>query len=335
MRHRTSTGGVLLAAAAALAASACGGEPDRGREGRRALPGDSAGLEAVTPARYVTDVTFAPFRPDARRLHFRFRHTTGADRLERRYGAWRLGADRWRPLLSVHDTMPVPRAGWRVLPADGLRVVAGRGGGLAALVRRDSSGPVRLDLGRTLARWESPTGQTERFRRAALVSGAGRVPGLAVERRSAVARDAAPRRGLYGFLLVADSTGEGLVILRHGGTPAGRRPPEVDTTAVAHAWTSDGPQTWTDVRLASARDTAGAPAGGLSSPGGWRVEIPAGGIRGRLTPGPVRELPGSGEGRDAASAGRRPVRLYGLSGTLTVHGETRRVRGVGVEAGEP
>lgn len=339
----TSRRAWTVVAAAALAAVACEGGPDGAPDTRRALPEEGRGVQAVTPARYVTDVTFVPFSAGARRLHYSFRHLATSDRLTRDYGGWSLDGEAWRPLLLVRDTVPVPRAGWRVLPAAGLRVVAARGGALSALARQDSSGRVRLELGRTLAQWESPTGQTERFRLAALVSGDERRRGIAVERRAALALEAPSPRGLYGFLLVADSTGEGLVILRHGGTPPGRRPPEVDTTAVAYGWTAGGEQDWSDVRLETAgRADAQGDEAVPPPPEGWEIDIPAAGIRGRLTPGPLQQIrdavgtrpdaePGASGGGDAG----RSVRFYGLSGTLRVHGETRPVRGIGVEAGKP
>lgn len=328
-------------AAAALAAGACGDDPGETGEAARTLPEDGGGVRSVTPARYVTDVTFVPFSADGRPLHYRFRNRTASERLERDYGGWALEADGWRPLLAVRDSLPVPRAGWRVLPADGLRVLASRGGGLGGLRVRDGSGEVRLELGRTLARWESPTGQTERFRLATAGTGDDARGGLAVERRSARTLEMPPPRGLYGFLLVADSTGEGLVILRHGGTPPGQRPPEVDTTAVAYGWTDQGERSWSEVRLAPT--DGGSDGGAGSPPTAWEVAVPAGGVRGRLAPGSLRELvdapadPGD-DGGGEARAGRdrrRPVRLYALTGTLSVHGVERPVRGVGVEAGEP
>lgn len=329
---RTLVGAAL--AAAAVAVAACGNGPEETGEAARTLPDDAEGVRAVTPARYVTDVTFVPFSADGRPLHYRFRNETASERIERDYGAWTLEADGWRPLLAVRDTLPVPRAGWRVLPADDLRVLASRGGGLGGLTVRDEPGGIHLELGRTLARWESPTGQTERFRLAAAGPDGEVREGLAVERRSARTLERPPSRGLYGFLLVADSTGQGLVILRHGGTPAGQRPPDVDTTAVAYGWTDEGERSWSEVRLQTV--DGGSDAGATSPPGGWEVAVPAGGVRSRLAPGDLREL---ADVRAAAGGdddgGRRSVRLYALSGTLSVHGVERPVRGVGVEAGEP
>lgn len=329
-----STPGIAAIAAAALAAAACGDAPEGTDRAERALPEDGADVRAVTPARYVTDVTFAPFSADGRPQHYRFRNETASERLERDYGGWALEADGWRTLLAVRDSLPVPRAGWRVLPADDLRVLASRAGGLDGLRVGGDTGGVRLDLGRTLARWESPTGQTERFRLAAAGRGDDVRGGLAVERRSARTLETPPPRGLYGFLLVADSTGQGLVVLRHGGTAPGRRPPDVDTTAVAYGWTEDGQRSWTEVRLEPVDGGSGDGAG--SPPTAWEVAVPAGGIRGRLAPGALRELADApADERAAADDGRRRVRLYALSGTLSVHGVERPVRGVGVEAGEP
>lgn len=330
-------------AGTAVAGLACGDAREGPDGADRPLRRRDPASGPVTPARYGTDLTFVAFAPDGPRLHYRFRHVTSSDGLERDYGGWRLGeTGTWTRFLGVRDTLPVPRARWRVLPAPGLRVVAGPDGGLRTLAGSgDTTGPARLELGRTLARWESPTGQGERFRRSELVSDGRRVRGLAVERHTALATEASAPRGLDGFLLVADSTGRGMVILRHGGTPPGQTPPAVDTTAVAHGWTADGQRSWREVTLEREDGSDGDDARRRSPPqGGWRVSIPAAGIRGRLTPGRVETSAGSTARRAAGDDGGLPpdlrdVRLYGLSGTLTVRGEARSVHGLGVEAGQP
>lgn len=338
MRTTGSRRTVALAIAAAVTASTgCGDAPERSGAGADALTEDAPRVQAVTPARYVTDVTFVPFRTDGPSLHLRFGNVTTSDRLERSYAGWRLEGDGWRPVLALRDTLPAPRAGWRVLPARELRVIASEDGGLDGLVLRDSATPTDLELGRTLARWEGPTGQGEQFRTATVTAGDARHDGLVVERLSAVPREAPARRGLYGFLLVTDSTGRGIAVLRQGGTPPGRRPPSVDTSAVAYGWTEDGERSWSEVRLEALGEEDDSRAGG-SPPRAWRIAVPAGGIRGRLEPRPPRDLAGSGDEAVASvgtDASGRPVRLYALSGTLSVHGEERPVRGVGVEAGQP
>lgn len=351
--------GLTAAVAGLLLGVACGGEPSPDTDGE-VLRGPDATRRSVTPARYLTDVTFVPFDTAAAAVHYRFRHFTSAEALERVYRAWRLQGDGWRPFLRVRDTLPVPRAGWRVLPAAGLGVVVGDGGELEILVRRDSAGGERLEMGRTLAEWSSPTGQRERLREALLRSGGSRLAGLAVERRRAQGRDVPPSRGLYGFLLLTDSAGDGMVIRRHGGTPPGREPPAVDTTAVAHGWMDGVSRSWPRVRLA--RDGGrGAPRDASPPAAGWTLEVPGAGIRGRLRPGAGMSLPalpapdgegGARAGRAATSASggdpgaavpdsarapglRDAVRVYAVSGTLRVLDRVRPLRGVGVETGRP
>lgn len=335
--RRTGRGGIaaLAIAAATAVAAACGDAPERRNAGAEALPEDASGVKAVTPARYVTDVTFVPFAADAPSLHLRFGNVTGSDRLERSYAGWRLEGGAWRPALTLRDTLPAPRAGWRVLPAGGLRVIASDEGGLDGLVLRDSADETGLELGPTLARWQGPTGQAEQFRAATVTVGGARHDGLAVERRSAVPLEAPSRRGLDGFLLATDSAGRGIAVLRQGGTPPGQRPPAVDTSAVAYGWTEDGERSWSEVRLEALGRGGDAPTEG-SPPAAWWIAIPGGGIRGRLAPRLRRDLADLvGDALDVETdASGRPVRLYALSGTLSVHGEDRSVRGVGVEAGE-
>jgi hypothetical protein len=346
---RHAIAGPALALAGVLIASACGGESSPGAD-REVLRGPDPSRRAVTPARFVSDVTFVPFDAPAGGLHVRFRHLTSAETLVRDYGAWRLEDDAWRTILRIRDTLPVPRAGWRVLPGPGLGVVVGEGGELDALIRKDSADGFRLELGEAPAEWSSPTGQRERLRRAVLIAGGSRRTGLAVVRRQAQERDVPRSRGLYGFLLVADSGGGGLVIRRHGGTPPGRRPPAVDTAAVGHALLDGEARSWPGIRLARA-------GGGADSPpaSGWSLEVPGAGVEGRLRPGTRVEVGADGTGGDVGEGGSPdtlaaddggggegrgaarpdPVRLYSVTGTLRVLGRARPVRGLGVETGKP
>jgi hypothetical protein len=320
----------------ALAVHGCGDDTATREEGR-ATPGGEEGTRAVTPALYVTDLTFAPFRPSPRGLHYRFRHTTSAEQLARSYGGWRYSADRWEPRLEVRDSLPVPRAGWRVLPTGDLRIVVDDEGELRTLAQRDGGAPggdgtpaeagerpVRLDADRTLAEWSSPTGQRERMRLAFLDSAGSRVPGILVERRSARPLDTPPPRGMYGFWLVTDSAGNGLVLLRQAGTPAGRRPAAVDSTVTVHGWVAGEERMWrgAQVERLGPSDTTGAVP--VPPEEGWEVRMGDGDLEGRLRPGPLVRTDASGE-----------ARVYALEGTLRIQGRPRRVGGIAVESGTP
>lgn len=327
---KSPNGRAALALLAVLAVAGCGNETAT-REDGRATPGRGETPAAVTPAQYVTDLTYVPFAPGARGLHYRFLHRTSADLLHRRYAGWSLGPGGWSPRLSLRDSLPVPRAGWRLLPTGDLRIVVDGDGELRALADRrrpgttdDGPRPLRLEADRTLSEWSSPTGQRERMRLAFLDSAGRRLPGVLLERRSARPLDAPPARGMYGFWLVSDSAGNGLAVLRQGGTPTGRMPPPVDSTGTAHGWISGEGRSWRGVRIErlAPPDTTG---GRITPPAeGWELRVPEANLRGRLRPGPLVRT-GSAPG----------TRIYALSGTLTVRGRTRQVGGIAVESGTP
>lgn len=304
----------------------CGQEAPPPEEGE-ALPGPREEARTIRPARYATDLTFAPFDGGDPGLYYRFRQTTGPERLVREYRGWRLTPDGWRPLPAARDTLPVPRAGWRVLPARGIRVMVEEREEIAAVVFGDDGEEVRLQAGRVLDEWTGSTGQRERLRLARLRVGDREEPGLLVERRSALPLDAT-ERGLSGLLLLTDARGDGLVIFRNEARVPGREPAAVDT-AVARGWRDGEARRWPEVLL---RETAGGggsppsrPADGGEEalpavPAGWRLEGAEDGLSGRIR---TRRTLGDS------------VRIYVLTGELSFDGRSREVSGIGVESGRP
>lgn len=279
----------VLAACAALAAAGCGEEPaERLPETGTSQAADSAAASATTPARYVTTVAFAS--PDsAAGLLLRLEQTTGPGSLRRRYEGWLLSARRWRSVLSLSDTVPVPRARWRVLPGGGLRLEVATGGEITAYRLRSGELDVRLELGELSSSWPSPTGQRERLRRARLRAGDDTFVGLAVVRRSALPMDGESPGASPGFLLLAISDREGLVVtLPHDGPGP----------AVAYGRIADRVGPWDSISV----ELPEAAAGGSVRLAGGSIEI---GLEplGRETGGAVLAVRGSTVGPD-----RRPVR---------------------------
>jgi len=309
--------------------AACGGGEGGSRTeepvGRPSVPTPST----VTPARYVTDVTFVGFGPASPAAVLRFRHDVSSSELVRRYRAWVLGEEGWGMALSVEDSLPVPRAGWRILPGHGLRVVAADGGELGGLVLRDSSAAFGLRPGRVLDEWTSPTGQRSRLLLAtwetggepsgAQPAGAEPVTGLMFQRREARPLDMPPPRTLEESVLVTDEDGDGLLVLRDAGD---ENPDRSATTAFT--WIGGKGSRWS--RVEATRDSAGA------GPPGWRIRIPDAGIEASLRSGPVAADDPVVADSTTADAG---VRAYAVRGTLRLGGPARPARGVAIRARGP
>lgn len=314
-----STVRVGLAAALTLAWAACsGGEPER-RSGEAVRPPQTPAPAAVTPARYVTDLTFVGFGPSGPAAVFRFRHDVTASELARRYRVWVLRGSAWDTALVLEDSLPVPRAGWRVLPGRGLRVMAGDGGEIGGLVLRDSAATFGLQPGRVLDQWESPTGQRSRLTLASWASGAEPSPGLLFQRREARPLELPPPATMEESLVVTDAAGNGLLVLRD----AGDEDPDRSAT-IAYTWIGGNGARWSDV--VTTRDSAGA------GPPGWRVRVPDAGVEATLRSGPLAADDPAVADSTTVDAG---VRVYALRGTLRVHGNGRPARGIAVRARGP
>lgn len=288
----------VVAACAAVAVTACGEEPANGRDATQSTAAaDSTVEDATTRARYLTTVAFAASDSDVGLL-LRLEQSTGGGRLRRRYQGWHRGPAGWTSVLSLRDTVPVPRARWRVLPGGPLRLVAARGGEIAAYRLRSGLRDVVLELGGVASSWPSPTGQRERLRRARLRSGPDTVAGLAVVRRTARPLDGAAPDGEDGFLLLALSAEEGLVVTLPGD--------DAGTTS-AHGRVGERPGPWDSVSVTL---PDGAAAGRVVlRDGSLEVELealdeasdaPVRALRGRTVTGEERTVRGllvSGRGR--------------------------------------
>lgn len=276
----------LLTVGAALPAAGCGEEPAPART-EAAVAADSADPR-TTEARYGTTVGFASPDSDVGLL-LRFEQTTAPGRLVRRYEGWLHRDAGWRSVLSLADTLPVPRARWRILPGGSLRLEAATGGEIEAYRLSSGGTSVVLEMGETASSWPSPTGQRDRLRRARLLAGGDTVDGLAVVRRSAhPLADESPDPG-RGFLLLAVSAGEGLVVtLPEGGSGA----------AAAHGRIGDRTGPWDSVAVELPED--GEPGAVRLADGSLEVELEAPGGEAGARPGLLR-------GR-LAGADPRPVR---------------------------
>lgn len=307
MRALLGSVGALLAASPLLLACGDGAPPPPDdEEAGEATPAEAG----VTPARYATSLAFVGYPPDSVSVYFHFLNETGSSFLARRYRVWSHGAGRWRTALAISDTIPSPRAAWRVLPGPGLRVTVADGEELASLIHPDSARPFRLAPGEPITGWLGATGQREGLRRARLLAGDRSVDGLLVERRSArPLRSPVPPSVRQLFLLTYRGR-DGLLLLRDEGGP--------DSPVVGHTWIEGEETTWNDVIL-DRREGEGGSA--------WNLRLPEAGIRGELTLGAVAvdSLPEGGAG----------LRVASLEGTVRVDGGAWPARGLFVESRGP
>lgn len=307
-------------------------------EDEAAGSGDTGPAGAATPARYISTFAFAGTGASPVQLYVRFGNRTGTESLARDYTAWLAREGTWMNLLSVRDTLPVPRADWRILPAPGLRVLAGDGTDVLGLTftprtdegEEDGMPEVRLAPAGVVAEWTGLTGQRELLGVGGVDVGGEIQPGLFFFRRAARPATAPAARRADRIFLLADSLGNGLLIegnVAHPDAPAAV--PEI--TFTAWTWLQGVENTWSDVTLEPLTDpadqTGEADAAGPAV--AWTFGIPAAAVTGDL-----RVVP---EATDRVS--RDPLfpleRFFLVTAELSVDEMTFFFRGLGLESPLP
>lgn len=287
----------LAAVALAIAAGCEAPPPERPADPAGAPGRDSA--SALASARYLTHLLFVA--GDGTAFHGAFDQTADERRLTRTYEGWWLRNGSWERLLEQRDSLPVPRAGWRVLPTANMSVRVGDAGELVGLRFSDAGdGDVRLEAGEELAVWIGPTGQRESLGVGVLTGPDEPVPGLLFFRRAARALRIAEQPGATRHFLLADSLGNGLLL--QAGPP-----PE---PSVAHTWLHGVEGTWTDLALEAEAAEERA----------WRFELPGTDLEGRIR--------ATGETAPGVPA-------FAVAGTLTVGEQSFRFVGLSTEIPPP
>jgi hypothetical protein len=212
-------------------------------------PGDTTDDAAaiLADARYVTHLLFAG--PDGKSFFGVFDQSSQERQLTRRYDAWWSDGRTWQPLVNEHDTLPVARAAWRILPTTEMAVRVGDAGQIVSLAFTPSDAiPVRLDAKETVSVWTSPTGQRESLGLGVLQLEDNAGPGLLFFRRAARSLSIPPTAGTSRTFVLADSLGNGLLF--HTG--------DEQQPTVAHTWLHGTEAAWSGVILETLDSTEGA-----------------------------------------------------------------------------
>jgi hypothetical protein len=294
----------------ALAAGGCSDGPEHDLP--KAAPETGSTTDRGVPgAVYSTNLSFVGFSQLPALLHLRFENRTNSSSVALDYRGWIAPAEEWLPVLTLRDSLPVPRAAWRVLPVGPLRLKVGDGAEISSLRLEIPGTMLRLDAGPEISTWASVTGQRETLRLAHLHDGQRSEIGLLLSRQRARRVNEPPATSASQYFLMADTVGDGLLILRDGAFP--------DAPATAWSWFDGVEAEWPDVSVLALSTAPG-------SAGRWSVQIPEAGIFGEIeaTAPELDELPEVGGG----------FRIFRLSGALLVGADGRTVAGLGVEERE-
>lgn len=291
--------------------SGCGSPADRTDDaprGRAELSGDSARFRAS----YLTSLTFVGFQSPASLVHVRYENRSDGDELALSYEGWLAGPGGWNNLLSLRDTIPVPRAAWRVVPVGGSRLRVGDGAQIESISLPLDSAELRLDALDAISVWSSTTGQRETLGSAELTAGTVSEAGLLLQQRRARVLDEDRAAGVSQTFMFTDSVGNALIILD------GRSQPDVP--ASIWAWVNGERIEWSDALVLPLAPQAG-------SPGRWSLEVPERSM--------VLEIRGREPAVDATSASGSAYRLFPVRATLSIGDERLTMAGIRIEDGGP
>jgi hypothetical protein len=295
-----------LAALGVLLVAACG-EPET-----PAPAEEPARLEQPSPAEplpgavYRTSLTFVGQARDPSLLQLRFDSRTDSVSIALRYRGW-FGGSEWRPILDHSDTLPVPRAAWRVLPTGPVRILAGEGGEVSSVILDLPEGSLRLDSRGAIGSWNSRTGQRESLRLAELLDDSGAESGLLLARQSAHGVDDALAERTGQAFLVSDTAGNAILLMRDSAAP--------DAPVTAWTWFEDTETEWNDALILTLAATG-------ESPGRWSFELPEAGLLGEL-----RGLPGGPMVGAEDGAGFQTFRV---EASLVLDGQSWTMNGIGL-----
>lgn len=236
--RRTTIRRVVLLGSVLL--SACGSPVDRADD-QQANGSDSNISVARFQASYLTSLTFVGFQEPISLVHVRFENRSEENQLALSYEGWLAGPDEWRPFFTLRDTLPVPRAAWRVVPAGPVRLRVGEGAQIESLMLPLDSMQLRLEALDAISAWSSTTGQRETLRSAELLFGDRAEPGLLLQQRRARILGTPRPDTLSESFVLTDSLGNGLIILHGRALP--------DVPASVWAWLDGERIEWSDALL--------------------------------------------------------------------------------------
>ena len=199
-------------------------------------------VPASVDARYLTHLLF--IGADGNAFFGSFDQTVEGQALARDYDVRMTDGGPWRPLVAARDTLPLARAGWRLLPTPGMSVRVGDAGQVVSLhfaaASEEGQDSVRLVAGEEVSVWTGPTGQRESLGIGLLEAGRETRPGILFFRRAARGLRIPQAAGEGDTFLFADSLGNGFLL--HEG--------DLRQPAVAHTWLHGIEASWGDVMLA-------------------------------------------------------------------------------------
>jgi hypothetical protein len=298
---------VLVVLLGLVGLSGCESPVDRVNEapaGNDSLVADSARFRAS----YLTSLTFVGFGSPASLVHVRYENRSDGDQLALSYEGWLAEPGGWNNLLTLRDTIPVPRAAWRVVPAGESRLRVGDGAQIESISLPLDSAGLRLDALDAISVWSSTTGQRETLGSAELTTGSGAEAGLLLQQRRARILDEDRQPGVSQTFVFTDSIGNALIILD------GRSQPDVP--ASVWAWINGERIEWSDALVLPLSTPEG-------SPGRWSLEVPERGM--------ALEIEGRNPSVDAASASGSTYRLFPVRAALSIADVRLTMVGVRIE----
>ncbi len=306
--RRPGYGACASVAALCAVLAGCGepGEQTPPEKPARAIS-ESRSAEPLPGAFYHTELTFVGRGEAPALLHLRFDNRTDSVSIRLRYRGW-FGGEQWNELIDRRDSLPIPRAAWRILPTGPIRIVVGEGGEPSSVILQLQDADLRLDSRGAIGSWNSSTGGRESLRLAELLVEAGAETGLLLARQSARRIDAPAEEDHGQYFLLSDTTGNGLLLMRDSTSP--------DAPVTAWTWFDGIEGEWDDAMILTLAASEG-------TPGRWSFELPEAGVLGELRGVPPELAEPADDGTE--------FHAFRVDAALVIEGESWTMSGIGVQ----
>ena len=302
---------IFPAVAALTMAAACSGEP--GSPGRVRVEDPAlAPLDSLAGNRYERHLAFLALEDESPLVvAWSFSASTREDAVDREARIWLARGGVWDGFFRSTWETPGTRAPWRIIPHQGIRIIAGERDALTALLYRSAGRELEMWFGEALAGWSSRPGELIQVREASTILPENAVTGTLVD--ISFARQDPEAMPASWALLIS----ENIHVFLRGPFDAA-----ADSTFQGWGRLRARNFDWPNVTMTTVRSRAFEPAR-RDVPVAWLLQSPDADLTGRIEAMSTHMEAGEGPGPQLPL-----IAISEVEGSITIEDVTHRVRGV-------